>query len=115
MATEIRPLSESTSVHRVGIDRERHEQEKMPKSERVLLNDSLTADEIEELIGELNDVMRVMNTKISFSIDSETNRPIIQVSDKDTGELIRQIPPAELMRVSQRMSDVLGILFDDRI
>lgn len=115
MATEIRPLSESSAVHKVSIDRERQEHQKVPKSERVLLNDSLTADEIDELIGELNDVMRVMNTKISFSIDTETNRPVIQVSDKDTGELIRQIPPEELMRVSQRLSDVLGILFDDRM
>jgi flagellar protein FlaG len=115
MATEIRPVSESSSVHKLNVDRERYDQGKLPKSERILLNDSLTSDEIQELIGELNDVMKIMNTKISFSIDTETNRPIIQVLDKETGELIRQIPPEELMRVSQRMSDVLGVLFDDRI
>jgi flagellar protein FlaG len=58
--------------------------------------------------------MKIMNTKLAFSVDSTTNRPVIQVINQDNGDLIRQIPPEEMLRVSQRIHDVLGILFDER-
>lgn len=40
---------------------------------------------------------------------------MIKVVEKDTGDLIRQIPPEEVLDLVARMGDVLGILFDERV
>ncbi len=114
MAPTISPVNESSLVSQVGIEKEGARQERSPKSERLGFNEKLSPDEVEELIDELNDVMRIINTKLSFSIDNETKRPIIKVTDRDTEELIRQIPPEELLKVSHKIHELMGILFDAR-
>lgn len=114
MAPTISPVNESSLVSQVGIEKDSARQERSPKSERLGLNEKLSTEEVEELIEELNDTMRVINTKLSFSVDNETKRPIIKVTDRETEELIRQIPPEELLKVSHKIHELMGILFDAR-
>jgi len=48
--------------------------------------------EIESLVHELNTVSRNIGRDLRFEIDLEKGRAVIQVLDRETGELIRQIP-----------------------
>jgi hypothetical protein len=42
-------------------------------------------------------------SELSFRFDRKTRRPVIEVLDKTTGEVIRQIPPEYLVRVMQNL------------
>ena len=50
---------------------------------------------VRELVGELN----LTNVGLSFSVDEDTDRDLINVRDRDTDDLIRQIPSEEFLRV----------------
>lgn len=46
-------------------------------------------------------------TSLAFQVDSEKNEVIIQVVDKHTGEILRQVPPEEIRQL-QRIIRLLG-------
>lgn len=49
-----------------------------------------------------------------YRLDEETGRIIVEVRDGLTGELVRQIPPEELLRVMRSVQEHLGIRVDRR-
>jgi flagellar protein FlaG len=66
-------------------------------------------DELEHNINTIH------NVGLEFSMHEESGRSIIKVVEKDTGDLIRQIPPEDVLDLIIRMGDVLGILFDESV
>jgi flagellar protein FlaG len=52
---------------------------------------------------------------LQFSVHEDTGQTVVRVVDKDTGELIRQIPPQELLDLASKLEDMMGILFDKQV
>ena len=48
-----------------------------------------------ELMGE--------GRQLTFTRDPETRRPVIQIVDQDTGEVIDQIPPQTVLELAQQL------------
>ncbi len=70
----------------------------------------------QDLLDELeHDINTIHNVGLEFSMHEESGRNVIKVVEKDTGNLIRQIPPDEVLDLVVRMGDVLGILFDKKV
>ena len=46
------------------------------------------------------------NNKIDYLVDHETNEVVIRIVDKESGEVIRQIPGEEFLRFANRISDL---------
>jgi len=70
----------------------------------------------QDLLNELeHDINTIHNVGLEFSMHEESGRTMIKVVEKDTGALIKQIPPEEVLELIARMGDVLGILFDKRV
>lgn len=69
----------------------------------------------EEIAEKMNQVSSVFNTSLAFSVDKPTGRTVIKVLDTETKEIIRQIPPEEMLRLIGKMRDVMGMLLDVEI
>ncbi|MDL1963997.1 MAG: flagellar protein FlaG [Deltaproteobacteria bacterium] len=70
----------------------------------------------QDLLDELeHDINTIHNVGLEFSMHEESGRDVIKVVEKDSGNLIRQIPPDEVLELITRMGDVLGILFDKKV
>lgn len=41
------------------------------------------------------------NSELTFVLDHETRRPVVRIVDRDTNELIRQIPPEYVLRIAE--------------
>ncbi len=50
--------------------------------------------------------------KLSFRVDSETHEVVISVVDEKSGEVVRQIPPEEALRLAKALERVRGLLVD---
>ena len=48
---------------------------------------------LEEMVRQLNIVNRTIGRDLRFQVDLDKGSAVIQVLDRETGELIRQIPP----------------------
>lgn len=69
---------------------------------------------IQQVIQELATMSASFNKRLSFSYNDKIEQTVVKVIDTSTDKVIREIPPAELQRVHERIREVLGILFDER-
>jgi len=60
-------------------------------------------DALSEKVQKLNEQMRQSATQIEFSIDSDTKDVVVRVLNKETGEVIRQLPPEEVLHWAKSM------------
>lgn len=59
-------------------------------------------------VQRINQVMRRYG--IEFEMSEQAHRTIIRVVDRESGELIRQIPPDEAMTISRQLEEIRGRL-----
>ncbi len=72
-----------------------------------------TTTRTQHVVRELNELVKLLHTSLQFSIDDKTKRIIVKVMDADTQKVIRQIPPEEMMRISARVQELMGVLIDE--
>lgn len=48
---------------------------------------------------------------LEFSIDEESGKVIVKVIASDSGEVVRQIPNAEILKLAESLSDANSLLF----
>ncbi len=70
--------------------------------------------QIKSAISQANNKMKSQRTKCEFSYHEATKRVSIKVVDKDTQEVIREIPPEETLEMVEKMWELAGILVDER-
>ena len=75
--------------------------------------------ELQAALERLNRHMRENARAIEFTVDEATDRTIITVRQKDTGEVIRQIPSDGLLefahQVEEQLNDTKGLLLNAKI
>jgi len=54
------------------------------------------------------------HTKLSFNVRKDTHRIVVTVMNSETNQVIRQIPPESMLRVSEEIQKVIGSLIDHR-
>ena len=89
-------------------------QNALPASEQAkgASEDSLEA-RVSEMAEELNSKLdESKQTRLHLAVDSESGNVVIQVVDKVTDEVVRSIPPEEMIALKKRMTEMRGILFD---
>jgi flagellar protein FlaG len=74
----------------------------------------LSAKELEQLSKQLNEELNVFNTRVAFSIDDKTKKTVVKIIDSSNNEVIRQVPPDYLLKISQNISELLGLLVDEK-
>ena len=47
-----------------------------------------------------------------MSVDKSTDTVVVQVTDRDSGEMIRQIPPEAALQITRNIDRLTGILID---
>ena len=68
--------------------------------------------QLQKAIDQLNDQMKDKNRDLSFSLDERINRTIITVKKLETGEVVRQIPTEEFVKLAHSLEDMKGLLFN---
>lgn len=70
-------------------------------------------DEVENDIAAANETMRTLNSKLSFRADERSRSGIaVEVVDRETGDVIKQIPSEEMLTILARIRDAVGVLVD---
>lgn len=67
---------------------------------------------LQEAVNRLNDQMKSNGRDLSFSIDEKIDRTIVSVRSLKTGELVRQIPTEDMVRLAHSIEDMKGLLFN---
>jgi flagellar protein FlaG len=65
-------------------------------------------------LQKLADLLQPFQIALKFSRDDETGAIVIQVFDERTGEMLRQIPPEAMLRLSAELGKLQGQVFNRR-
>ena len=71
--------------------------------------------EVKELARKLNVASQSIGRDLRFEVDMESGRSVIQVLDRDTGEVIRQIPPEKASLYVSESGAVALRLYDAQV
>ena len=66
----------------------------------------------EELLSQIKALTEGGLYSVRFENDSEAGEMVVKVVDPDSDEVIRQIPPEELLELTQRLEELRGNLVD---
>ncbi len=66
----------------------------------------------EELLQQIKSLTEDGLYSVRFESNNDANELIVKVVNSETNEVIRQIPPEELLTLTQRLTDLRGNLVD---
>lgn len=72
----------------------------------------------EELIRSIDKAVKALQgpeTTVEISVHEKTNAIMIKVLNKDTGDLIREIPPEKTLEIVAKMMEFAGLIIDERL
>jgi flagellar protein FlaG len=76
---------------------------------------------LDEAITQINDFVQSKNRQLNFSIDEDSGRQVVKVTDAGSGDVIRQIPTPEVLKLSARIQELqsdlgsaVGLFFDNQ-
>lgn len=76
----------------------------------------LSAEKVNDLAEELNEYMDDLQTNIGFSVrDDPDNTLVVEIKNRETGEVIKQIPSEEMLKLKEKMEELTGFIFDKSV
>ena len=85
-----------------------------PKPNEIKFDPAEANKNLEQAVALLNDQLAVKNQGLGFSYDKSVKSPVITVSNLHTGEVVRQIPSEEVLRIAHKLDDLRGILYNQK-
>lgn len=98
----------AVTQHRVEIQAKQKESVKI-EQEQAVKKEIKEAEEqkaVEEVASKLQDFVNLIDKKLQFSVDEDSGRQVVTVTDKLSGDVIRQIPSEEVLRLARNLSDL---------
>jgi flagellar protein FlaG len=71
--------------------------------------------ELKQITAELEQITLAFDRRLKFVVDSDSREIIIKVIDNETDKVIKELPPEELRRLHDRISETIGFLFDTMV
>jgi flagellar protein FlaG len=70
---------------------------------------------IESVTKQIDSFLRSINRSLQFRLDDATGQMVVTLRDSETGEVIRQVPGEDALRIAQRIEDGLSTMLDEKV
>jgi uncharacterized FlaG/YvyC family protein len=70
---------------------------------------------LQEAVDEINAVLRDSEAEtheVGLAYRDDTDEPVVEVRDRESGELLAQFPPETIIHMRQQMREFLGMMLD---
>ena len=74
----------------------------------------VSAARTEALVKELNSALEKVDGDYSVSVDNDTGMVVVRITDVETGEIVKQVPPQQVLDVSMSVEKIIGLLVNDQ-
>jgi len=68
----------------------------------------LTFQEAAKLAEKGNKILQTVERNLEFKVDDSTKQIVMSIVDKDTGEVIRQVPSKEMLALAKQIQEMRG-------
>lgn len=96
----------------------------LPKNERVVkhtLGTDFTVESpsnrgtLEQAVGKVREALQQSASHLKIEVDQDSKRLVFKILKGDSGEVIRQIPPQEVIDLAKNLSGLKGLLFEGHV
>ncbi|MCU8000003.1 flagellar protein FlaG [Shewanella oncorhynchi] len=79
-------------------------------AEQDVTKNEQNPSKLAQVATELSDMMSMMRKGLAFKVDENSGQAVVTVLDRDTGDVIRQMPSEEALALAEKLSEVTGLL-----
>lgn len=91
------------------------EQVALPEKAPIRYDPEQQRQNLQEAIDRLNDQAERGQRNLHFSMAEDVNRFVITVKNKQSGEVVRQIPDEVVLKVAQSIEQMKGLLWNESV
>jgi flagellar protein FlaG len=97
----------------VKVDAEKPQPKAAPKSSGKAAEEAASnAAALRQAVELLNQQLVKSNQVLGFSYDESVKSPVITVKNSESGEVVRQIPNEDVLRIAHSIDQMKGIMFN---
>lgn len=74
----------------------------------------LSLEKTRSMVAELNKTLEEVEGNYSVSVDDDTGLVVVRITDTETGDIIKQVPPEQVLEASVSLDKIIGLLVNDR-
>jgi len=106
------PVANRQHIEMANANLKNPENSNQPIQKEEVIPDEL--DKVTKIIEDrLKKLSKIFRGEAKFEIERNLDIIIVKIIDKDTKEIIRQIPPEVSVKLAKALNDVQGILLDE--
>ena len=68
--------------------------------------------QLDTAVTDIQDFVQSVSRNLDFNIDDSSGRVVINVTERSSGDVIRQIPSEEALRLAENLSQIRSVLFE---
>ncbi|GJL67406.1 MAG: flagellar protein FlaG [Nitrospirales bacterium] len=84
-------------------------------AEDSMVNEPLTSEQVQTTVARLQETLKHIQPRLEISLERDINQVIFRVVDKESGDLIRQIPSEKVVELARLFSGQSGLLVEENI
>jgi flagellar protein FlaG len=104
--TELQPAA--AQVHQDASQRSQVEESAPQPADARSVN--IEAGDLEKAVQKVREVFQKVEPRLQFEIDPDLHRVIVKIMNGESGEVIRQIPPQEVLDLARNFQASTGLL-----
>lgn len=85
--------------------------EQLPIRNNAVAGEAANREDLLKATQRVNETLRPYN--VQFEAQEDDARVITRIVDQETGEVIRQIPSEEVLRIAERLGELQGLLISE--
>lgn len=70
---------------------------------------------LEQAVSKVKEAFHESGSRLQIEVDPDLERVIVKILNGDSGEVIRQIPPKEVIDLAKNLSGAKGALFEEHV
>lgn len=74
-------------------------------TKQVAEQQQLSSVQIKHVVDNINKALKQSARNLEFTVDTDTEKPVVKVVDSETGDVIRQIPSEEMLSITRAIDE----------
>lgn len=74
----------------------------------------LARESLDSAVASISSFVQSVQRNLAFSIDESSGQVVVKVTDRDSGDVIRQLPSEEALRLSEQLETLRSLMFETR-
>ena len=109
----VRDSQKPKAAETLGPTKEKAAERKEPSKLDESQNSNSRREQIEEVVTKLQNTLQDVDPRIELSIDKDLSKVIVRIFDKESGELVRQIPSEDVLELERFFADQSGLFVEE--